>query len=136
MSFESLKDLDILKTLSASEITEIMSAEDLKRQLIEQVGSIDNLVVLAQDLSAEKLASLFKVLDSALMDKMIKQPIDLAGLLFSLDIERIEAICSSLRLYLYPMFDKPQVLEVLRSSIMSEQYDAFIRGLSHHRLLY
>ena len=124
LSFESLKDFDVFKTLRASEIDSIMSDEELKEQFIDQLDGIDNLVIICQDLSAQKISSLFKCLDRELMSRLIRGPRELAALLISLDTERVQAICSALKDHLCDTYPPYDLLVTLALHLTADQFNA------------
>ena len=129
LSFESPKDLEMLKLLKAEEITSIMADADLQKQFVTEIESIDNLVIFSLEIAPEKLRELLKATGRELFIKLIKTPLDLAALLISLDPERCEVVCEALKERIRKVVKTRDDLEKLIQHLRPELWSALLMGM-------
>jgi len=93
----SLSDLAIIQSLSAEEITSVLSKPELRQQVVTQIKSIENLVMFATETPSERLSAFFTSMRHELSTKLIQNPDDLSALLISLDAEKCQVICTAMK---------------------------------------
>ncbi len=93
----SVQDLEILKALNAPEMTELLRDPQLCTQVIHEMGSLENLVIFIMELSLEKIAAFFSVINQEQILKFICSPKDLGSLLMSITKEKCAVICHAIK---------------------------------------
>lgn len=117
LSFNSLQDIDCLKELDAADITCVMADEGLRGQFFEQITLMDDLVLLARELSLHQLRALFNILSTQLKAEINTDEAQIA-LLRTFDPERCRVICDALTL----------------SIETPEKFIEFVQALSPHQM--
>lgn len=109
---ESLKYLDVFKTLSPNDTHEALQNDPLRALVIQQMKSLDNLVAFSKAMPSEKLRVWLQVMENDL-SSFIKQSQDLSALLMGVDLEKCQVICESLQSTLPDMIQSHSDLKVL-----------------------
>lgn len=126
-SISSQTDLETIKTLMPTEITALMADETIKQQFLDQIDTIENLVIFAIETSPDKLKTLFQSIGPLLFAQKIIHPRDLVALLISLNPERIEVIVEALQDNIAAM--PINVIGRMMRSLAPESCGAFLRGM-------
>ena len=96
LSVSWLADLHDFLSLTPEEITNIGQTEAFKRQIISQVKTIDEWIVLATETPVQKLEALMALIGGRLANRFIKDPADVAALLMTLTPERVNVVCGAI----------------------------------------
>ena len=93
----STDDLNIFKALSPDEMRELLTSPELRTQLINQIRTIENLIILIMELSPEKVVAILSGAKTAISALLIKTPQDLSALLISLEPEKCAAVIEGMK---------------------------------------
>ena len=93
----SLEDLNIFKVLSADEMIELLQDDELGIQLITQIHSLENLVILIMELSSEKATAILSGSKRAILNLLVRTSQDLSALLISLEPERCAVVIDAMK---------------------------------------
>ena len=90
VKIESLADINfIVQGMEGQDLADILSQDDVRSQMIQQFTKLEALVILAMETSSTKLPTVFHALE-ARVHELAQTPEDLAALLISLQVDKIE----------------------------------------------
>jgi len=98
LNMTSLSDLDIIKSLTPDEIISVCAEPALRKQIITQLKTLENLVIFIMDIPPEKLTAFLQANRQELLEAFINSSNNLAALLISLNVEKCKAIVEILNL--------------------------------------
>lgn len=129
MSFNQLSDLDCLKKLTPDAIKDICQSRQYQTNIANTIAHLENMVVLATELSPAQLTALVQGLDDALYNKIVTQVKDFKPLTVIFDKERKnifwQAYQSKLKVNIKTGEDYRRVSEVLNESQKERWYNSF-----------
>lgn len=130
VSIQSKDDLEPIKTLAHDEVTAVFAYNpELKQQFVDQVQSIENLVIFSISTAPNKLKAIFTAIVPALYRDMIVSHQTVAALLISFDAERCKIICEALREGYYHFLLSVNDLAKLLCNLNSEQRSIFLNTM-------
>lgn len=129
VAFNQLSDVDNLKTLTPDAILDFCRSSEYQSQIANAIGNLENMVILATELSPAQLTALVNGLDDALYTKIITSVKDFKPLTIVFDQERREIFWTAYHAKLKEKIttgeDFRSVGEVLSDAHKNEWYDAF-----------
>ena len=128
-------ELAIIRDLSVAEIKEVCEDPILRTDIIVHMKNLENLVVFVIDTLPEKLQAFLMSMSNNLdlSKAFIKSPQDLSALLITLDVEKIEVVCTAMKEALPGIlktgYDFSQALGYLTAEQCTEVYTAMKEAL-------
>lgn len=93
---ESLADMNfIVRGMDDQNLAELLAQDNVRNQIIAQVKTLEDLVILSMETSGTKLPIMLNALEEHVYE-LIKTPEDLAALLISLQVDRIEIMLQTM----------------------------------------
>ena len=130
----SLEDLNIFKVLSADEMIELLQDDELSAQLITQVHSLENLVILIMELSLEKTTAILSNSKRAISNLLIRTPQDLSALLISLEPEKCAVVIDAMKSELLKLIKMGSDFESVLKHLTPEQRTAVFDSMKSELL--
>lgn len=127
--FSQLSDLDCLKTLTPDAIKDICQSSQYQSNITNAIDNLENMVVLATELSPAQLSALVQGLDDALYERIVGEVKDYKPLTVIFDKERKnifwQAYHSKLKANIKTGEDYRRVSEVLSEAQKKDWYNSF-----------
>nr|MCH9756017.1 ankyrin repeat domain-containing protein [Gammaproteobacteria bacterium] len=93
----SLSDLDMIQLLTPTEITNVCASQSLRKEVVTQLQTLENLVIFAMGLSPEKLSAFLRANKDEIMNVLIKSPSNIKSFLISFNDEKSNIILNELK---------------------------------------
>ena len=128
-TIESLSDLNEFKTLTPVEIRDVLQSELLKLQIIEQLKTLENWVILSMEMGPAQLSAWTQALSHELAARFIINARDFGALLISLDVEKCRIICSALNREMSRNISSTHDLMVVLEYLNPEQRTVVLKSM-------
>ncbi len=132
MHIRTPADFNDFLTLSPQEICLLGTEVGIKRQIMSQLHTLDDLVSLCILIPHAKLEALLKLVGEELRVKLLQTPSDIAALLFALEPQCAALVCSSLSCQLFTVIKTGRELRSMLQMLNPQQAWAVCSVLKDH----
>tara|TARA_R110002126_G_scaffold1177_2_gene6999 strand:+ start:1446 stop:4607 length:3162 start_codon:yes stop_codon:yes gene_type:complete len=127
---ESLADINfIVQGMEGQDLSEVLSQDNVRSQVIQQLTRLDDLVLLIMDTPNAKLPMVFHALEEH-VHKLIRTPKDIAAFLISLQVDKIEMILQVMSGKLSDIINDSRQFAATLKLLSLEQCTAVILAMS------
>lgn len=115
-------DLATVKALNALEMSHFLQEEALRRELIEKIGGVDNLIIFIQDLSPEKMTVFMHAMHESIAAQCLHTVDDLAVLLINLKPEFLQIMCPLIQQQMTEFITLKNHFDGIANDMTTEQF--------------